>query len=413
MELGEHLFRQEAGRIVAALTRTFGLHNVALAEDVTQDAFCRALETWKQRGVPDNPSAWLMKAAKNRAVDVLRRERTARNFAPDLGRLLHSEWTMAYAVETLLDPTEIADDQLRMMFSCCDPRLPETTQVMLVLQLAGGFGAREIAAAFVSKSAAVEKRLARAKRFLAESGTLFDIADAADFERRLPLVERALYLIFNEGYHGASPQGAVRTELCGEAIRLATLLAEHPLGSHPSTLALCALFCFGAARLPARLDAQGELQSEQQRDRWDRQLIARGRQWLEGAAGGSRLTAYHIEAAIAYEHCTAPSAERTDWNAVVALYDRLMDVAPSPIVELNRAIALGHARGPQHALQAIEAIAERNRLADYPFYHAALGDFQFRCDNRSAARDAFSAALACARSPMERRFFKRRLSACG
>src|SRR5581483_3553854 len=135
MELGEHLFRQEAGRIVAALTRTFGLHNVALAEDVTQDAFCRALETWKQRGVPDNPSAWLMKAAKNRAVDVLRRERTARNFAPDLGRLLHSEWTMAYAVETLLDPTEIADDQLRMMFSCCDPRLPETTQVMLVLQL--------------------------------------------------------------------------------------------------------------------------------------------------------------------------------------------------------------------------------------------------------------------------------------
>lgn len=413
MELGEHLFRQEAGRIVAALTRTFGLHNVALAEDVTQDAFCRALETWKHRGVPDNPSAWLMKAAKNRALDVLRRERTARNFAPDLGRLLQTEWTMAYAVEALLDPTEIPDDQLRMMFSCCDPRLPEPTQVMLVLQLAGGFAAREIAGAFVSRTAAVEKRLVRAKRFLAESGTLFDIADAADFERRLPLVQRALYLVFSEGYHGASARGSVRADVCGEAIRLATLLAEHPLGSHRSTMALCALMCFGAARLPARLDARGELETEQRRDRWDDALIARGREWLERSAGGSELSAYHIEAAIAYEHCAAPTAELTDWNCVVALYDRLMNVAPSPVVELNRAIALGQTLGPTRALQAIEAIAERDRLADYPFFHAALGDFQLRCNNRPAARDAFSAALARARNPMERRFLRRRLTACG
>src|SRR6185437_1280491 len=202
MHPSDHLFRHQAGRMVAALTRAFGVQNLALAEDVVQDAFCRALEVWKLRGVPENPGAWLFKTAKNRALDVLRRERTARTFAPELGRLLQTEWTLATAVDELLDQTGIVDDQLRLMFSCCDPRLSEPAQVMLVLQLIGGFGAREIAANFVTTQAAVEKRLTRAKRLLAGSGTLFDIADQADFARRLPLVQRSLYLIFSEGYHG-------------------------------------------------------------------------------------------------------------------------------------------------------------------------------------------------------------------
>src|SRR5271165_2666658 len=196
MEPSDHLFRHEAGRMVAALTRVFGLHNLELAEDVVQDAFCRALEVWKLRGIPDNPSAWLMRTARNRALDVLRRERTARTFAPEYGRLLQTEWTLANAVREVFDSTDLRDDQLRMMFSCCHPRLPEAAQVMLVLSLAGGFGAREIAAAFISSHAAVEKRLGRAKKTLAESGVLFDIADAGDFATRLPSVQRALYLIF-------------------------------------------------------------------------------------------------------------------------------------------------------------------------------------------------------------------------
>src|SRR5262245_7162603 len=215
-EPGDHLFRQEAGRMLATLTRISGVHNLALAEDVVQDAFCRALEVWKFRGVPENPSAWLMATAKNRALDVLRRERTARTFAPELGRLLGSESTLGPAIEQLFLPHAIKDDLLRMMFSCCQPRLPEEAQVALVLHIPCGFSVSEVASAFVSSHAAIEKRLSRAKKVLAGSKDLFDISGMGDFSVRLPVVHRALYLLFNEGYHGASPESAVRAALCLE-----------------------------------------------------------------------------------------------------------------------------------------------------------------------------------------------------
>src|SRR6516165_2651195 len=220
MNLDEHLFRRESGRIVATLTRIFGVHNLTLAEDVTQDTFCRALEVWKFRGVPENPSAWLMATAKNRALDVLRRQRTARTFAPELGRLIQSEWTLAPVVEELFGPNAIKDDLLRMMFSCCHPRLPEEAQVALVLHILCGFSVDEIAGAFVSGRAAIEKRITRAKKVLARSKKLFDVAAPADFSARLPAVQAVLYLLFNEGYHGASAESAVRAELCHEAMRL-------------------------------------------------------------------------------------------------------------------------------------------------------------------------------------------------
>src|SRR5262249_49882848 len=204
MEPSDHLFRREAGRMVAALTRIFGVHNLALAEDVVQDAFCRALEVWKFRGVPENPSGWLMTAAKNRALDVLRRQRTAQAFAPELERFLDSERTLAPAVEELFAADAIKDDLLRMMFSCCHPRLPEESQVALILNILCGFSVDEIASAFVSSHAAIEKRITRAKKALAGSKKLFDVAVPADFSARLPAVQRALYLLFNEGYHGAS-----------------------------------------------------------------------------------------------------------------------------------------------------------------------------------------------------------------
>jgi RNA polymerase sigma factor (sigma-70 family) len=410
MEPSGHLFRHQAGRMVAALTRVFGLHNLELAEDVVQDAFCRALEVWKLRGVPQNPSAWLMKTAKNRALDVLRRERTARTFAPDLGRLLQSEWTMANAVAEIFESTDIEDDQLRMMFSCCHAQLSEPSQVMLVLQLVGGFGVREIASAFVSSRASVQKRLSRAKRTLAESGTLFDIADEADFSARLPAVQRALYLIFSEGYHGASPQ-VVRADLCHEAIRLTRLLGEHPLAATPSTHALLALMYLDGARLPARLDPSGNLSSlfDQVRSRWDRAMIAHGRAWLERSATGSELCRYHVEAAIADVHALAHSVEETNWRQIVTLYDTLMTIAPSPIVALNRAIALAQLSGPERGLDAIEAISDRDRLAEYPFYHAARGELELRRNNAGIAREHFEAAIALARNPAEQRFYSNRL----
>ncbi|PYU18736.1 MAG: sigma factor, ECF subfamily protein [Acidobacteria bacterium] len=414
MEPGEHLFRRESGRMVATLTRIFGVHNLALAEDVVQDAFCRALEVWKFRGMPENPSAWLMVTAKNRALDVLRRERTARTFAPELGRLLESEWTLAPAVEEIFAPNAIQDDQLRMMFSCCHPRLLEEAQVALVLHILCGFSVSEVAAAFVSSHAAMQKRISRAKKVLAGSQKLFDIADSADFAARLPAVLRALYLLFNEGYHGASAESAVRADLCREAMRLAALLREHPLTATPATFALSALMSLHAARLPARLDASGELRSlfDQDRSRWDAHLVEEGQKLLDLSAHGPELTEYHLEASIAWVHATAPSAEDTDWGMIVSFYDKLTAIRTSPVVALNRAIAIAQRDGPQHGLEEIQAIANSERLAGYPFYHAALGEFQFRSGRPDAAREHFRAALALARNAMERRFLEHRLVAC-
>jgi RNA polymerase sigma-70 factor (ECF subfamily) len=251
MELTEHLFRRESGRMVAVLTRIFGFHNLALAEDVVQDAFCRATEVWAFRGVPENPTAWLMAAAKNRALDVLRRERTARTHEPELSRLLQSEWTLAPVVKDMFTSNAINDEQLRMMFSCCHPRLPEDAQVMLILHILCGFGVNEVASAFVTSYTAVEKRIPRAKKLLAGSKRLFDTGSSTEFSTRLPAVQRALYLLFNEGYHGASAESAVRIELRQEAMRLAALLLEHPLGATPASYALSALMCLNKARLPA------------------------------------------------------------------------------------------------------------------------------------------------------------------
>jgi RNA polymerase sigma-70 factor (ECF subfamily) len=400
--------------MVAVLTRVFGVHNLALAEDVVQDAFCRALEVWGIRGMPENPSAWLMATAKNRALDVLRRERTARTFAPELGRLLQSEWTLAPLVEELFEPKAIQDDLLRMMFSCCHPRLAEEAQVALVLHILCGFSVDEVASAFVSTRAAMEKRITRAKKVVAGSKRLFDVTVPADFSARLPAVQRALYLLFNEGYHGASAESAVRVELCQEAMRLAAMLLEYPRGTEPATYALYALMCLDAARLPARVDAAGNLSSlfDQDRSRWDSQLVAEGQRFLDLSAKGPELTEYHVEAAIAWVHATAHRAEETDWRMIVSLYDTLMTIRPSPIVALNRAIAVAQMEGPERGLEEIGSIPDRERLAAYPFYPAALGELEFRCGRHETAHQHFQAALALARNPMERRFLNQRAGAC-
>ncbi len=414
MEPSDHLFRREAGRLVATLTSIFGVHNLALAEDVVQDAFCRALEVWKLRGVPDNPSAWLMTTAKRRALDVLRRERTARRFAPELGRFLDSEWTLAPTVEECFAPGAIKDDQLRMMFSCCQPRLSEEAQVALILHILCGFSVDEVASAFVSTHAAMEKRLTRAKKVLAASERLFDITDAQDFERRLPSVQRALYLLFNEGYHSASEEWSVRTDLCDDAMRLTAFLREHPLASTPETHALAALMCLHAARLPARVEPSGDLclLADQDRSLWDAGLIAEGQRLLELSAQGPEISAYHVEAAIAAVHAAAHHAVDTDWGMIVSLYDRLMTIRPSPVVALNRAIAIAQHETAERGLEEIRAIPNSKRLARYPSYHAALGEFEFRSGNAERARTHFMDALAVARNPMERRFLGQRVGAC-
>ncbi|MGI8736254.1 MAG: RNA polymerase sigma factor [Candidatus Eremiobacter antarcticus] len=399
--------------MVAALTRIFGVHNLALAEDVVQDAFCRALEVWKFQGVPQNSSAWLMRTAKNRAIDVLRRERRVRAFAPELEGLLESEWTLVPTVDELLTANAIKDDQLRMMFSCCQPRLREQAQVALVLHLLCGFTVGEIANAFLSGRAAIEKRISRAKKVLAGSKRLFDLTDR-DFKARLSAVQRALYLLFNEGYHGASSESAVRAELCAEAMRLTSLLIDHPLTSIPSTRALYALMCLNAARLPARVDSDGNLTTlyVQDRSRWNRGLLTQGLRLMDSAAAGPELSEYHVEAAIAAVHAGASGVGETDWASIVALYDTLMSIRQTPVVGLNRGVGVAQDEGPTRGLEEIHAIRDRHRLASYPFYQAALGELELRAGNIQVARAHFEGAHALARNSMERTFMQQRIDAC-
>jgi RNA polymerase sigma-70 factor (ECF subfamily) len=405
----DHLFRRESGRIVATLTRIFGMHNLALAEDVVQEAFCRALEVWKFSDVPQNPSAWLTVTARNCALDALRRQRTADSFAPALSYALESA-----AAEELFGPAEARDDLLRMMFSCCHPRVSETGQIALILHILCGFSVEEVAGAFLQGPAAMEKRIARAKKVLADSRHLFDVTAAREFVARLPVVQSALYLLFNEGYHGASADSAVHAELCAEALRLTAALLEHPLGATPTSYALAALMCLNGARLPARLDAAGDLYAlpEQDRARWDARRIAEGFRFLALSARGTELSPYHIEAAIAALHASAPSAASTDWTQIAALYDTLITIQPSPIVALNRAIAIAQSEGAERGLAEIGQIVGYERLSGYPFHAAALGELELRCGRRERARDHFSAALSLARNPTEQRFITQRIRAC-
>jgi RNA polymerase sigma-70 factor (ECF subfamily) len=308
----------------------------------------------------------------------------------------------------------IRDEQLRMMFSCCRPHLPAEAQVALILNILCGFGANEIASAFLTSRAAIEKRISRGKKALAGHKTLFDLCDA-EFSARLLTVRRALYLLFNEGYHGASPESAVRAELCEEAMRLTALLCDHPPAATPTTYALAALMHLHAARLPARIDAAGDLSAlvDQDRSRWDARLVSQGLALLERSASGQELSAYHLESAIAAVHTGAPSLAETDWQAIVSLYDQLMDIAPSPVVALSRAIAIGQRDDPERGLAALDAIVDSDRLASYPFLAAARGELELCRGHRQAARMHFRAALELARNGEERRFLEKRLKSSG
>ena len=408
-QLDPHFFRHEWARLVAALVRVFGVHNLELAEDVAQETLSRAMELWKQSGVPDRPSAWLTTVAKRRAIDELRRARKQALAAPELARFLESEWTRVPVIDELFASQALRDDELRVMFSLSQPRLPQASQIALVLQLSCGFSEAEIAAAFLTTPAAIAKRLQRAKEVVKGSRSLYELG-ADDLPARLETVQQAIYLLFNEGYHGACADAVVREDLCREALRLALLLAEHPSTRTPTTLALAANLHLHAARLPARLDAFGELRSwdEQDRRAWDGELVGRGLALLEQAATGDELSRFHVEAGIAALHATATTAAATPWKEIVALYDTLLRLAPSPVVALNRAIALAELEGPARGLQAIDAI---EGLEAYVFFHAAKGELSARAGDMASARAHFACGISVARNAAERKFLERRAAA--
>jgi len=405
--LVDHLFRHGAGRMVATLARALGPARLDLAEEVVQDAMIRALQTWPHQGVPANPRGWLFRVARNRALDHLRREG---RFSGTLAPALAGDGDASGGRE--MDGA--GDDELAMIFMCCHPALPRAGRVALTLKSVGAFSVEEIAAALLARPDAVAQRLVRVKRQIRDEAIPLELPPEREMAARLPAVLEVLYLLFNEGYGAHAGENLVRAELCGEAIRLARLLAGSPRTALPATHALLALFLLQASRLPARQDEAGDLLllAEQDRTRWDRRLVAEGMRHLARSAAGREVTPYHVEAAIAATHAAAPDAERTDWPAVLRLYDDLLAMKPSPVVALNRAVALAMAEGPEAGIAALGALSGEAALARYHLLPAALAALHHRAGRPAEAARHYRDALALPCSEPERRFLTRQLATC-
>jgi len=398
--------------MVATLTGIFGIEHLTLAEDVVQEALARALQTWPFYGVPKNPSAWIMRASRNLALDVVRRQKVFREKEAEIIRLMDRE-SLAPDAAILADQ-EIADDRLRMMFVCCHPLIPTEAQVALALKTLCGFSPAEIAKAFLTTEAAIAKRLTRAKQKIRDTKIPFAIPAGAELARRLDGVLQSLYLLFNEGYKASSGDSLTREDLCREAIRLTGLLAEHAAGHQPRTHALLALMLLNAARLPTRVDTDGNLLrlQEQDRTRWDQPMIARAMLHFAQSAAGEAITEYHLQAGIAACHGTAKDYASTDWRQILELYDRLIEFDDSPVVALNRAVALAELHGPQAGIEAVSAIQNLQSLESYYLLYAVLGEFEARLNHSQAAAAHFRKSLQLAEIKSEQVFLSKRLQAC-
>jgi RNA polymerase sigma factor (sigma-70 family) len=405
--LPEHYFRHEFGRMVSVLSRRFGVHRLALCEDAVQTALLRAMQSWSQQELPDDRSAWLYRVAHNEVLSALRREKR-------IDASVDSAEEMATDAEPVYLEHEVKDDQLRMLFVCANPEIPRESQLVFALKILCGFSVEEIALRLFQSPEAVYKRLQRARTALRERVGNLDSPGFGELATRLPAVLEILYLLFTEGYSSAQPDQVIRHELCEEAIRLGRLLDEHPVGAIPETSALLALMYLDAARFESRVDGTGGLLllEEQDRSRWDRELIQIGISYLHRAARGEAFTRYHIEAAIAAEHCLAPSYRETRWSEIAKLYQKLEDIVPSPIHALNRAIAIAEWQGPEAGLALLEAINPPPWLLGYYLWDAALGELYRRRGDLDRAKSYLSRALKAAPTHAEQALIRRRLDAC-
>jgi len=377
--------------MVSTLTRILGPRNLQLAEDVVQEALVRALELWPHRGIPANPAAWLIEVARNRALDVLRREASLAAKADELTRVFSAAAAGA----------EGMDDQLAMIFLCAHPAIPHEARVALTLKTVCGFSTSEIARAFLIQETAAAQRIVRAKRMVRDVN--FALPEDGELAARRESVLEVLYLMFNEGYTRNA------ADLCEEAIRLGVLVADHPATRAPEADALLALFLLQSARTPARIDAQGDLflLADQDRDLWNSERIAEGVRRFDRGATGDRISGYHLEAAIAPAHATAADFASTDWRFIVDQYDQLYALNPSPVIALNRAAAISRAEGAAAGLRALTAIEHHPAMAGYYLLHATRARLHQELGDHASAALSYARALQCGCSPAERRFLER------
>ena len=409
----DHLFRQEAGRLVALLTRGFGAARMDLAEEMVQEAMVRALRRWPYHGMPEDPAGWLYRVARNLALDHVRRDATFREKEPAIRDRLP---TVSPAPETGL-AGDITDDQLRLVFLCCHPALPRDSRVALTLKTVGGFSAAEIARGFLAREATVAQRLVRAQRRIRELGLRFELPGEKELPERLEAVFDAIYLMFNEGYAGHGGDRWIRRDLCAEALRLVVSLTRLQLPGFDVRLrarahALASLLFFQASRLEARQDSAGGLVllADQDRSLWDRRALRLGFAHLEKSGVGDRISPYHLQAHIASYHASAADDSGTEWSAILELYDQLARLEPTPVVLLNRAVAVAEVHGVEAALEAVAVLEQEVSLERYHLLHAVRADLLRRRGERAAAAEAYRRALELAGSTPERLFLGQRLA---
>ncbi len=383
-----------------------------MAEDVVQDTLVKALNTWKINGLPQNPSAWLFTAARNKAIDLLRQQKRKDAFSKSMMPLLQSEYTLVPTVQEMVNTNSIDDDQLRMMFVCCHPSLSAEAQVALILKTLCGFSVAEIAKAFVSSYDTIEKRLYRARQSFRDNAVSFDLPPEAELQQRMDNVLMAVYLLFNEGYNSTNHEDLVRNDLIQEAMRLCELICRSSSIKHYGSHALMAQICFTASRNDARLDGEGNilLLKEQDRTKWNQALIAKGIQYLGACAAAEEINKYHLEAVIAYEHIAAPDYVSTNWKNILHYYDVLLRLNPSPVVELNRAVVIGELHGPAACIAAIHSISQIASLKKYYLLPATLGEMHRQLKDHETANKYFEEAIGLTQSLSEKKLLQQKIT---
>ena len=410
-QLVDHLFRHESGKMIAVLSRLLGLQNIEIAQDIVQDTLLQAMSTWGYKSVPDNPSAWLYRVAKNKAIDFLRREKKFKEVSPQYSYLLQSEYTLASTVNNLFLENEIQDSQLRMMFACCHPSIQEESQIALTLKTLCGLSVNEISKAFLTTEETIAKRIYRAKEKIKAEKIELEVPQNDELSTRVDTVLKSLYLLFNEGYKSSNPDKLIREDLCEEAMRLCFLLTQHSLTALPRTKALLALMCFQASRFDSRLDDKNNiiLLKHQDRSKWNRSLMNKGFELMEESTEPFEVSSYHLEAAIASQHAAARSFEQTNWKSIYHLYEMLYQLQPNPIVAMNKAIASSYAISKQNALKELQQI---KGLEDHHLYYVSIGEMYFDLENKPEAKKFFEKALELTSSGYEQQLLINKISNC-
>lgn len=414
-QLVDHLFRHETGKLISVLTRIFGSHNLELAEDVVQDTLIEALKVWNYKGVPENPVAWLYKVAKNKTLNIVNRDKYKREYSSEAVHFLKSAWTVDAALENFFSDTEIQDDQLRMMFTCCHPTISSDSQISLTLKTLCGFSISEIAKAFLTSEENIHKRLVRARQKIRDDEIPFEVPTGSQLEKRLDAVLQTIYLLFNEGYSASTGNDLIRYELCSEAIRLAEIIVNNPAIHNKSNVFAClALMYLNASRFKSRQNIKGEIltMAEQDRKLWDRSLMQKGFYYLEQSSSNKEISVYHILATISAYHCSAVNFESTDWKSILLLYDKLIQVDASPLVLLNRTIAVSKVKGANQAIEELEKVKNNPSLQSYHLLYSTLAAFCMELERFKDAAAHLESAISFSSIKAEKDLLQKKLDFC-